>query len=68
MDIKKPKKGQIFHFFKGFASAFDISGQTFISIPDFDSGFKEDRKALSGDWVAIGNDIRRSMNAVVNEQ
>jgi hypothetical protein len=62
----KPSKiGKIWAFFDGFASAFDISGQTLISIPDFDSGFKKDREAIKGDWQNIGNDVRRAMNRAV---
>ncbi|MDR1899742.1 MAG: hypothetical protein LBQ55_07035 [Treponema sp.] len=68
MDTGKPKKHLIAPFIKGFASAFDISGQSFISISDLDSGFQKDREALRSDWEAIGNDMRHAMNAIANEQ
>jgi hypothetical protein len=55
-------------FFDGFVSAFDIGGQTFISIPDLDSGFQKDREAIKGDWENIGKDLRRAMDIVTHEQ
>jgi hypothetical protein len=54
-------------FFKSFASAFDLTGQTLLDIPDFNSGFQRDANALRGDWIIIGNDIRNSMNQYAHE-
>jgi hypothetical protein len=68
MNDKTLKNGTLRAFMDGFASAFDLSGQTFISIPDLDSGFQKDHEALKSDWEAIGNDLRRSMNIVANEK
>jgi hypothetical protein len=39
---------------KGFASAFDLTGRTYVSIPDLSRGPERDREALSGDWVRLG--------------
>jgi hypothetical protein len=65
----KPSKSNGFHaFLKGFASAFDITGQAFISIPDLDTGFQRDCEALRGDWQRVGDDMRRAMNVVAREQ
>ena len=62
--IKQNISNKLFSFFKGFASVFDIYGQTF-KFPDFSGGFARDRQALAGDWKKIGNDLRKAMNSVV---
>ncbi|MDR2392855.1 MAG: hypothetical protein LBD93_01660 [Treponema sp.] len=67
MDFNRLKTDKIGAFFDGFASAFDLSGQTFISLPDLDSGFQHDREALKGDWEAVGTDLGRAMNIVAHE-
>ena len=54
-------------FWKGYASAFDISGQSLLTIPDLSTGFQRDAEALRGDWQRIGNDMRKAMNIVANE-
>ena len=61
MNIKIPT------FLKGFASAFDITGQFFLDIPDFNSGFQRDAEALRGDWRMVGGDIRKSMDCLAHE-
>jgi hypothetical protein len=66
--MKDGKKRTVRAFLKGFISAFDISGQTLISIPDLESGFQKDREALRGDWQRVGDDMRRAMNIVSHEQ
>jgi hypothetical protein len=48
--MKEAKNRMIRAFIKGFASAFDLSGHTFVDISDFSDGFERDRKALQGDW------------------
>jgi hypothetical protein len=68
MDSKTLKKGKARSFLDGFLSAFDLRGQSLISIPDFDSGFRKDREAIQGDWQRVGDDMRRAMNIVTNEQ
>jgi hypothetical protein len=68
MNNKKSKNGKIYSFLDGFMSAFNISGQAFISIPDLDSGFQKDCEAIRGDWQRVGDDMRRAMNIVVHEQ
>jgi hypothetical protein len=65
---KTPKNGRVRAFLDGFMSAFDMSGQTFISIPDLDAGFQEDREAIKGDWQRVGDDMRRAMNIVTHGQ
>jgi hypothetical protein len=66
--LQSQKKHLIIPFLKGFASAFDISGQSFILMPDLDSGFQKDYEALKGDWEAVGNDLRHAMSTIANEQ
>jgi len=54
-------------FLKGFASAFDITGQTLLDIPDFSTGFQRDTEALRGDWQRVGNDLRKAMDSFIRE-
>jgi hypothetical protein len=54
-------------FLQGFVSAFDITGQTLLNIPNLNTGFQRDREALQGDWQKVGNDIRKAMDSVANE-
>jgi len=54
-------------FLKGFASAFDFSGQTLLDIPDLSTGFQRDAKALQGDWQRVGKDIRTAMDCLAHE-
>lgn len=61
MNIKLPA------FLKGFASTFDITGQTLLNIPDFTKGFYRDAIALRGDWQKVGNDLRAAMDCYANE-
>jgi hypothetical protein len=68
MNDKMPKTGKIRAFLNGFMSAFDISGQPFISIPDLDAGFQADCDAIKGDWEQIGGDLRRAMDMVSRER
>jgi hypothetical protein len=68
MNDKMLRKGKARSFLDGFMSAFDMSGQTFIPIPDLDSGFQKDREAIKGDWQRVGDDMRRAMNIVTHEQ
>jgi hypothetical protein len=53
MNDKNLKNGSLRAFLDGFASAFDLSGQTLIAIPDLDSGFQQDREAIRGDWERL---------------
>ena len=55
-------------FFKGFASAFDVSGLTFIDVPDISDGPARDAAAIRGDWQQVGRDFRASMDTVACEQ
>ena len=71
MDTTKPepKVNFILAFLKGFASAFDLCGQTFTNdIPDFSGGFERDGRVLRSDWERIENDLRKAMGRVVGEQ
>jgi len=54
-------------FLKGFASAFDITGQTMLDVPDLRTGFQRDTKALKGDWQQVGNDIKKAMDSQGHE-
>jgi hypothetical protein len=67
MSDKMPENGKIQSFLDGFMSAFDLSGQALISIPDLNAGFQKDCEALRGDWQRVGDDMRRAMNIVSHE-
>jgi hypothetical protein len=54
-------------FLKGFASAFDITGQTLLDLPDFSAGFQRDAEALRRDWQRVGNDLRMAMDSFAHE-
>jgi hypothetical protein len=65
MTNTKQYKSNIFAFLKGFASVFDISGQTFMDdIPDFSGGFERDARVLRGDWERVGDNLRKSMGQI----
>jgi hypothetical protein len=66
MNNKKSKNSAISAFLKGFASAFDITGG--VETPDPNDGFRKDTEAIRGDWQRVGDDMRRAMNIVANEQ
>jgi len=53
-------------FLKGFASAFDITGQTLLDIPDLNTGFQRDTEAIRSDWQQVGNDLREAMGSFAN--
>ena len=59
---------KFFAFLKGFASAFDITGQSLLKIPDFNTGFQRDAEALRGDWIITGIDIKKAMESFADEQ
>ena len=54
-------------FLKGFASAFDITGQTLLDFPDFTTGFQRDAEALRNDWLRVGNDLKVVMDSFTHE-
>ena len=54
-------------FLKGFFSVFDITGKTF-GFPDYSKGNSLDREAIAKDWINVGNDIRKAMGIIINEQ
>jgi len=54
-------------FLKGFVSAFDITGQTLLELPDLNDGFLRDAKALRSDWQCVGNDLRTAMNVYAHD-
>jgi hypothetical protein len=62
MNTLNTKRYWIKNFLKGFASAFDLSGQRFLEIPDLNTGFERDKTALAGDWRRIGNDMYKTMD------
>ena len=66
METTKPKYNTIASFLKGFASAFDLSGQTFTDdISDYSGGFQRDAQVLRGDWERIENDLRKAMGQFI---
>jgi len=58
--------GRLRSFLKGVSSVFDLSGQTFIEIPDLKTGFERDREAIAKDWQRIGGDMRLAVNQVMH--
>jgi len=65
MKPTKPEANAKRHaFLKGFASAFDITGQTLLERPNLQAGFQRDAEALRGDWIMVGNDLRKAMDTV----
>jgi hypothetical protein len=63
-DVKK----RITVFTKGFASAFDLSGFALVEHREILGGFERDRIMLRGDWIRVGNDVKKAMNMVAHEQ
>jgi hypothetical protein len=55
-------------FVKGCASAFDLTGRSYVFLPDLTKGFEKDMEALKQDWNRIGADLRHSMSTIANEQ
>jgi hypothetical protein len=67
METTKPNQSKLAAFLKGFASAFDLTGQTLMDVlPNLSDGFERDRQAIAGDWQQIGNDLRKAMGQVAN--
>ena len=56
------------NFWKGYASTFDLYGQIYPEIADINIGFERDKKALTGDWQRIGNDMRSAIHQVIYEK
>jgi hypothetical protein len=54
-------------FIKGCASAFDLTGGTYVIIPDLTNGLERDKTALMEDWTRVGDDIRWAMFIAANE-
>ena len=52
---------------QGCASAFDLTGNTYVLIPDLIDGLERDKTALKEDWTRIGGDIKRAMLITANE-
>jgi hypothetical protein len=67
ISMKKTSRALIFKlpaFLRGFASAFDITGQTLLDLPDFNTGFQRDAEALRSDWRQVGNSLRAAMDSL----
>ena len=65
METASPKD-KVLCFLKGFASTFDLSGQTFMGdMIDFSAGFERDAMVLSDDWKRVENDLRKAMGQVI---
>jgi len=54
-------------FLKGFISAFDLSGKIFIERHEIPGGFERDRMMLHGDWMQVGNDVKKAVRMVIHE-
>lgn len=56
-------------FISGFSSVFntiDIVITPNLSFPDLSKGFEKDKEALRKDWICIGYDLRKSMDAIMH--
>jgi hypothetical protein len=60
-DLREIRNSELNTFINGFASTFDITGHSFISIPDLSQGPEKDMQALKGDWIRVGKDIDKAM-------
>jgi hypothetical protein len=63
MDFKK-----LSAFLKGFVSAFDLSGMTFMRFSDLSNGFARDGHMLKSDWQIVGNDLRSAISQFSHER
>jgi hypothetical protein len=64
---KTKKQRKLPSFLTGFASAFDMTGQTLLDdLPDLSSGLDRDRQAIAGDWQRVGDALRTAMGQVPN--
>lgn len=66
MNETREKKEGLRDFIQGCASVFDLTGGTYITIPDLMNGPERDKSAIKKDWMNIGNDIKRSMSMIKN--
>ena len=66
--IKNKQATRLQSFLKGFRSAFDLTGRTYIQVPDLSNGWIKDGEAIRGDWDRIGNDMRKAMGQVSREE
>jgi hypothetical protein len=66
--VRKTGRNTIRAFIKGFSSVFDLMGGTYVFIPNLRNGQERDKEAMRGDWNRIGDDIKRSMFVMANEQ
>jgi len=64
MTVKLNRADKLVCFLDGYSSVFDISGNRFTTDEDDNepSGFQKDYLALCGDWINIGNDMRKAIN------
>jgi hypothetical protein len=67
METMKLRYSKLPSFLKGFISAFDITGQTLLDVPDVSTGYQRDAQVLREVWEQVGNDMRMAMDAYVNE-
>ena len=67
METTNQKQSKLPSFLKGFASAFDLSGQTLLDVPDISTGYQRDAQVLREVWEQVGNDMRIAMDAYANE-
>jgi hypothetical protein len=67
METTKPRRRKLPSFLKGFASAFDLTGQTLLDVPDPATGYQRDVQALQEDWEQVGSDLRVAMDAFAHE-
>jgi len=68
MKNKSPNRNASKDFFRGFTSAFDVSGLAFTEMPNISDGPARDAAAIKGDWQQVGIDLRSSMDIVACEQ
>lgn len=68
MNVESNRKIPLRAFFKGFASAFDLWGRSFVQEPDISRGFERDGAALRGDWDRVGADMKKALSLYSYEQ
>jgi hypothetical protein len=67
METMKPRQYKLPSFLKVFASAFDLTGQTLLDVPDPATGYQRDVQALQEVWEQVGSDLRVAMDTFVHE-
>jgi hypothetical protein len=66
MNMSPVKHEKAKPFLRGLASAFDMTGRTFMQKDENAmNGFQKDYLAMRRDWENLGNDFRKSVGIVI---